>query len=196
MTDAEPDSTQQDNAEQNNAQQNNAQQENAQQTSEGAVNNAPVIYVGFWARFVAFLIDSTVASLIMSPLVVRIIGEIDIYDYNLNDTNDLLALGMRLSTQLSLDILFMGTLFILFWVFRNATPGKMLFKCVIVDAKTLAAPTVMQNIGRYFAYYLSLMPVGLGFFWIGFDAKKQGWHDKLAGTVVIKGHPRKAREQG
>lgn len=165
-----------------------------QQLNEAAITEEPIVYVGFWARFVAFLIDSTVASLIMSPLVIRIVGEIDIYDYDLNDADDLWALAMRLSTQLSLDILLMGTLFVLFWVFRNATPGKMLFRCVIVDAKTFAAPTVMQNIGRYLAYYLSLIPAGLGFIWIGFDDKKQGWHDKLSGTVVIKGKPRTLNE--
>ncbi|MFT7219872.1 MAG: putative RDD family membrane protein YckC [Candidatus Azotimanducaceae bacterium] len=154
------------------------------------VSSAPIVYVGFWQRFLAFLIDSTVASLIMSPLVIRIVGEIDIYDYNLNNPDELLQLLTRLSSQLSLDILFMGTLFILFWVFKNATPGKMLFKCVIVDATTFGPPTVTQNIGRYFGYYLSLIPAGLGFIWVGFDPKKQGWHDKLSNTVVIKGKPR------
>ena len=88
------------------------------------------------------------------------------------------------------DLLIMGTIFILFWVFKNATPGKMLFRSVIVDAKTLAAPSTAQNIVRYLGYFLSLLPLGLGFIWIGFDPRKQGWHDKLAGTVVIKGKPR------
>jgi uncharacterized RDD family membrane protein YckC len=29
----------------------------------------------------------------------------------------------------------------------------------------------------------------LGFIWVGFDQRKQGWHDKLAKTVVIKTNP-------
>jgi uncharacterized RDD family membrane protein YckC len=41
-------------------------------------------------------------------------------------------------------------------------------------------------IGRYFAYYLSTILLGLGFLWIIWDPKKQGWHDKLAGTVVVR----------
>ena len=38
-------------------------------------------------------------------------------------------------------------------------------------------------VGRYFAYYLSTIVFLLGFIWVGFDARKQGWHDKLAGNA-------------
>ncbi len=147
-------------------------------------------YLGFWARFVAFLIDSTAASIVMAPLTVRVLGELALSDYDLTDPAQQTELLYRLSSQLGFDLLVMGTIFILFWVFKNATPGKMLFRSVIVDARTLAAPSTAQNIVRYFGYFLSLLPLGLGFLWIGFDRRKQGWHDKIAGTVVIKGKPR------
>jgi uncharacterized RDD family membrane protein YckC len=39
---------------------------------------------------------------------------------------------------------------------------------------------------RALACFLSLAFIGLGFIWIGFDPEKQGWHDKIAGTVVVK----------
>lgn len=42
-----------------------------------------------------------------------------------------------------------------------------------------------QLIGRYFAYFLSALALCLGFAWIGWNRRKQGWHDKLAGTVVV-----------
>lgn len=152
--------------------------------------NAEPEYLGFWARFVAFLIDSTAASIIMAPLAARILGELTLSDYDLSDPGQQTELLYRLSSQLGFDLLIMGTVFVLFWIFKNATPGKMIFKAVIVDAKTLAAPSAAQNIVRYIAYFVSLLPFGLGFAWIGFDARKQGWHDKIAGTVVIKGQPR------
>ena len=44
-----------------------------------------------------------------------------------------------------------------------------------------------QLIGRYLGYYVSILPMMLGIIGVGFDARKQGWHDKLAGTVVIRG---------
>ena len=100
-----------------------------------------------------------------------------------------------MTTQLTIDLLFMGTIFVLFWVYKNATPGKMLFKSVIVDVKTLSAPSTTQNIIRYLAYFVSFSVLGLGFIWIAFDKRKQGWHDKLAGTVVIIGKPAPLRAQ-
>jgi uncharacterized RDD family membrane protein YckC len=75
---------------------------------------------------------------------------------------------------------------ILFWVYKSATPGKMALKLKIVDAKTGDKPSTGQLIGRYFGYYVSILPFMLGIIWVGFDGRKQGWHDKLAGTVVVK----------
>jgi uncharacterized RDD family membrane protein YckC len=56
----------------------------------------------------------------------------------------------------------------------------------IVDAQSGQAPSKSQLIGRYLAYYLSLIAFGIGYFWVAFDTRKQGLHDKLAGTVVVK----------
>lgn len=149
-----------------------------------------VQYLGFRARFVAFLADSTAATLILAPLASKVFDQIVMSDYDLSDQAELMALLQRLTTQLSFDLLLLGTIFVLFWVFKNATPGKMIFKSVIVDASTLAAPSTAQNIIRYLAYYISLLPLGLGFIWIAFDRRKQGWHDKIARTVVVRGRPR------
>jgi len=68
----------------------------------------------------------------------------------------------------------------------QATPGQMLISARIVDARTGARPTPGQCIGRWLGYLPSTLCLGLGFIWIGIDARKQGWHDKLAGTVVIQ----------
>ena len=75
---------------------------------------------------------------------------------------------------------------IVFWIYRSATPGKIILGIRIVDAQTGDKPSTGQLIGRYFAYYVSAIPLMLGFLWIAFDRRKQGWHDKLAGTVVIE----------
>ena len=51
------------------------------------------------------------------------------------------------------------------------------------DGKTLTAG---QALGRYLAYALAVVPFFLGILWIAFDKKKQGWHDRLARTVVVR----------
>lgn len=75
---------------------------------------------------------------------------------------------------------------IIFWVYKSATPGKMATRSTIVDAKTGGKPSTGQFIGRYLGYYVSMIPLFLGIIWVGIDKRKQGWHDKLAGTVVIR----------
>jgi uncharacterized RDD family membrane protein YckC len=35
-------------------------------------------------------------------------------------------------------------------------------------------------------YVISIIPLFLGLIWVAFDAQKQGWHDKIAGTYVVK----------
>lgn len=79
-----------------------------------------------------------------------------------------------------------GAVYIVVWSYSSATPGKWLLRMRIVDARTGCRPTQRQFIIRFFAAILSFLPLTLGFLWIAFDEKKQGWHDKLAGTVVVK----------
>jgi uncharacterized RDD family membrane protein YckC len=87
-----------------------------------------------------------------------------------------------------LNLAFPALAVILFWVYNSATPGKMVLKLRIVDAKRHAPASTGQLVLRYSAYYLSLLPLGLGIVWVALDKRKQGWHDKLAGTLVIKDH--------
>jgi len=143
-------------------------------------------YVGFWLRFLAFCIDSVIASLVISPLVVMVIGEVDLASYDLNDPVSLMDLLMTLSINLSFDATLMGIAVVLFWIFKSSTPGKMVFKATIVNATDGGKPKPIRLIIRYLGYFLNIFALGIGFYWIGIDKRKQGWHDKLAGTVVIK----------
>ena len=75
---------------------------------------------------------------------------------------------------------------ILFWRFRGATPGKMAISAKIVDPKSGGIPSTTRLIVRFLAYLVSFpLTLGLGFLWIAIDRRKQGFHDKIAGTVVI-----------
>jgi uncharacterized RDD family membrane protein YckC len=81
---------------------------------------------------------------------------------------------------------------IVFWISKQATPGKMAVSARIVDATSGNPPSGGQCVGRYFAYFVSMFPLGLGLIWVAFDKRKQGWHDKLAGTVVVRSKRRGA----
>ena len=135
-------------------------------------------YVGFWARFGASIIDTIILLAITFPLLHSIYGSqyweaeqfiLGLPDFLINWIFPLIAT-------------------VLFWIYKSATPGKMALKFKIVDAKTGSMLTTQQSIVRYIGYYVSLLPFGLGFLWVAWDSKKQGWHDKIAGTIVV--HPK------
>ncbi|WLQ14246.1 RDD family protein [Hahella aquimaris] len=140
------------------------------------INTEDMDYVGFWARTGASIIDTLIMMAITYPIL------ISLYGLNYFDGETFIA-G---TADALLNYVFPAIAVILFWIYRSATPGKMLVNAVIVDAKTGVKPSKGQLIGRYFAYYLSLLPLGLGFLWVAWDPKKQGFHDKLAGTVVVR----------
>jgi uncharacterized RDD family membrane protein YckC len=71
------------------------------------------------------------------------------------------------------------------WRYWSATPGKMLLKMKVVDADTEQPMSDQQILLRLLGYVVSSLPFLLGFFWISFDKHRQGWHDKIAGTVVV-----------
>jgi uncharacterized RDD family membrane protein YckC len=71
------------------------------------------------------------------------------------------------------------------WKLKGATIGGIIFgiKVVRSDGRPMEWTTALV---RALACFFSLLVAGLGFIWIGFDKEKQGWHDKIAGTVVVR----------
>lgn len=84
------------------------------------------------------------------------------------------------------QFILLSVIFLVFWIKRQATYGKSILSLKIVDAKTLGKPTNKQLIIRMFSLFISVFPFLLGLLWMAFDPKKQAWHDKIAGTLVIK----------
>lgn len=80
----------------------------------------------------------------------------------------------------------MGIYCVYCWVKWGATPGKWLTRQQLVGAKTGEYLTYRAAIWRYVGYVLASLPLLLGIFWISFDKRAQGWHDKLADSVVIE----------
>ena len=139
-------------------------------------------YVGFWARTGAALIDMAWMTLLLTPLLVMAFGR-DYFDFER-------MLKRASEPPQPLDLLISYglpiVLVLLFWNRRLATPGKMLIHAKIVDARTGAASSTLQFVVRLLAGVLALLPLGLGLLWVAFDPRKQGWHDKLANTVVVR----------
>ena len=132
-------------------------------------------YGGFWRRVAASLIDTFLQFIIFAPILAWAYG----FDFFISGDLYQGPLDFFLSWVVP------AIAVILFWMYKQATPGKMVMSLRVVDAKTGERPSTGQLIGRYFAYFVSGIGLCLGYVWVAFDPKKQGWHDKLAGTVVV-----------
>ncbi|MFK8020886.1 MAG: RDD family protein [Pseudomonadales bacterium] len=134
-------------------------------------------YAGFWIRTAASLLDTIFLALLVYPLAAAagltssINGELG---------------GALVTFGVVLNYILPAAVIILFWVYKSATPGKLLLSLRILDSDTGGQPSTKQFIGRYLAYYVSMIPLMIGFIWVGIDERKQGWHDKLSGTVVVR----------
>jgi len=134
-------------------------------------------YAGFWIRVWASLIDTVLVLLVTTPLLGMLYG----WNYSFDSETTPFR-----PTEFAVTWLLPAIAVIVFWRYRSATPGKMIIGAKIVDARTGEAPSTGRLIVRYLGYYLSAFPFCLGFLWVAFDRRKQGWHDKLANTVVIR----------
>ncbi len=140
------------------------------------MQNTDFEYAGFWLRVAASIIDTILLSIVIFPPLTAIYGAAYWSSTELiQGPADFLISWVAPAFAI-----------VLFWMYKQATPGKMLTSIKIVDAKTGGKPSTPQLVGRYLAYYVAMLPLCLGFIWVGFDARKQGWHDKLAGTLVVR----------
>jgi uncharacterized RDD family membrane protein YckC len=135
-------------------------------------------YVGFWMRFVAFLIDSLVLAFVLIPVLLAIYGR------QYFDPERMLSGASAGAWDIVIQIVIFA-IGVAFWRYWGATPGKMAIGAKIVDARTGELASTGKLVVRFIAYFVSIFPLGLGFAWIGFDPRKQGFHDKIAGTLVI-----------
>ncbi len=147
-----------------------------------------VIYVGFWPRVGAALIDTVIVMVVME-IVLRLLGlnaevietaQLDVSAL-LIDVNDPHAFA-----RFAVNHLLPAAAVVVLWLRLGATPGKMAIGAEVVDADTLGPLKPMQSVLRYIGYYVSIIPLCLGLIWVGIDPRKQGFHDKMANTLVIR----------
>jgi uncharacterized RDD family membrane protein YckC len=112
---------------------------------------------------------------------------------------DSLILGFQSSTYWSrmiISMVFVFTYVVGFWVLADgATPGKKIFGIKVVKT-TNEKIGFCQAIVRYVSYFVSMIPLFLGYFWMLWDKEKRTWHDKIAGTKVIVVDSRSKAIQG
>jgi uncharacterized RDD family membrane protein YckC len=131
-------------------------------------------YAGFGQRAVALLIDWLIVVVISMPIIVVAFGA------------EYFSLDPLRRLWDVLFIAIIGASVVGFWRYCGATPGKIAVGVKIVDARTGDTPSTGRLVLRFVCYLLSALPLYLGFLWAAIDRRRQGWHDKIAGTIVVQ----------
>lgn len=137
-------------------------------TTTTAAAAASTEKAGWWARFFAVIIDS-----IGLGIITGILSGI-LYQ---GDT------GSSSGLQTLLGVIY----FCYFWSSygKGQTIGMraLHIKVVKTDGSQL---DLVGAFLRYIGLVISIVALFIGVIWAAFDAQKQGWHDKIAGTYVVK----------
>jgi uncharacterized RDD family membrane protein YckC len=155
----------------------------------------PVIlgrYAGFFSRAAAYVLDRLICSSIAFVILMVIdyvlgLFAADQWIASLNQNSNFnVALVLLLSTM-GINLLVSIGYNLGFWVLSGQTPGKRVLGVRVMrsDGTRLGLGNALR---RQIGYWISTI-LYLGFLWILFDNKRQGFHDKLAGTIVTYSWP-------
>ena len=126
-------------------------------------------YVGFMYRLGAVLVDNALIAAVAVPIIFV--------------AADGLEEPGPLHGGIVLIVAFVYSVGLCWW--KSRTPGLWLVSATIVDIRTGDKPRLWQFVVRFFGVVLSLLAMGLGLFWAGWNRRKRGWQDYLAKTAVV-----------
>lgn len=146
-------------------------------------------YAGFWRRLVAFSIDGAIIFFIF--MILFTIASMAFFSGAISADNKNLFAELMDPASLSpvmisiwMSYIFINLLyFTYFHGTSGRTPGKMILGLQVITDQGQPLTFGIAFL-RSVGYFISNI-LYLGFLWVAFDKKKQGWHDKIAGTVVI-----------
>jgi uncharacterized RDD family membrane protein YckC len=139
-----------------------------------------VTVVGFGPRLVATIVDGAMVGF-LGFMLAFIIGIIAMFANMISpeQVNGVLELLTVICLLVFAVIYYIG-----FWTTGGQTMGK-----TIIGLKVMRTDGTQLSVGRallrFIGYIVNAGLFSIGFIWGAFDAKRQGWHDKLAGTLVV-----------
>jgi uncharacterized RDD family membrane protein YckC len=147
--------------------------------SESILSSSEMEKGGFWIRSIAYLIDKTVLS---------IVGLLFFFALRITQGGGLPPFHNFFKTLILMycaGLMSEAAYFTYFYGYTGQTIGKMVCGLKVVNTEG-GLISYRRSFLRWIGYTISFYAFFLGFFWIAFDSNKQGWHDKVARTFVIK----------
>jgi uncharacterized RDD family membrane protein YckC len=147
----------------------------------GAPPPSGLRYAGFWIRLLAYIIDTVIVDGITYGLLVatKPISCIT------SDGTTCIPGTTTISAVFYVLLLIPVVYFIGLWAV-GGTIGQRVLGLRVVSAATGANLGVARSLLRFVGYLISTAALFIGLIWAGFDARKQGWHDKIADSFVLR----------
>lgn len=151
--------------------------------SDDVIGPAPGLrFAPHGPRFVAYIIDGIVSLALMVAVVVVLtlltaafaaVGAVP------------LAVAGAIMVVVAVFAVTLGY-FPWFWVNGGATPGMRIFNLRLVRDRDGGPVGWGAAFLRLFGYWVSSLVFYLGYIWIFVDQRHRGWHDLIAGTVMVQ----------
>jgi uncharacterized RDD family membrane protein YckC len=148
-------------------------------------------YAGFASRLLAVMIDTVVLVIAYVGLTwfisvsVQILPMGRVFGFSLSALLGQEGSGQLVSGETVIAVFTILTIvyYVFFWTITGQTLGMILMglRVVTIEGRRL---TAWRAIIRFIGYIIAALPFFLGFAWVLVDNRRQGWHDKLAGTYV------------
>lgn len=153
------------------------------------VGPAPgVRFAGHGARLAAYIVDVVLISVVLigATFILSAMGVVLFSGGTPGDGAVAAAAGgmfLYVVVVIALSVAY----FPWFWKRNGATPGMKLFRLRVVRDVDGGPITTGQAVLRLLGYWVNAMVLYIGFAWVLVDQRRRGWHDLIAGTVVIEG---------
>ena len=149
-------------------------------------------YAGFWIRLVARLIDSLLLGIPFGLLFVVLATATGLFaNTNSGSSQNAQAASAAVFGGAFLLLYLVGltvqvAYWIYFWGSSGATLGMRLLHLKVVDANTGGPIGYARATVRFLMSIVNSWACYIGWIWVAFDPRKQGWHDKVADSVVLQ----------
>jgi uncharacterized RDD family membrane protein YckC len=150
------------------------------------------MWAGYGERLVAYIVDGLILGIVMMILSVLLVGAV-IAGLDFSDPRDPSMSGGAIAAILVWFVVVLAVSFAyfpFFWARGGQTPGMRIFGIRVVRDRDGGPVTAGPAILRLIGYWVSAFVFYVGYVWMFFDSRRRGWHDLIAGTVVIKDAPR------
>lgn len=158
--------------------------------NSGVESALPYELAGFGVRLIAFFLDSGILY-VMSQALASLLADLIISRANIKTFQDLnRAQGILIVVSLIAGFALVIFYHVIFLTRGGQTPGKRIVGIKVIHGDGSLLNTT-EAITRTVGYYVNSLVFWIGYLWILFDVKKQGWHDKMARSLVVKAGKKK-----